>query len=105
MNPREKLVLIRECVAHVDEYKPQNKTAFWNMICKLLKDETGYNLQELRVTVTRWVKAHINELVEKEMGFGTQVKQDNFKEAVEKFGEQIDAIKKNLDSAVKDKRI
>ena len=71
MNPREKLVFIRECVLHVNEYKPRNKTAFWNMICKLLKDETGYNLQKPRVTVTQWLKARIDDLVEDEMGFGT----------------------------------
>lgn len=74
------------------------------MIRKLLKDETGYDLQEPRVTITRWVKARIDELVEEEMGSGTQVEQDDFKEAVEKFGERMDAIQKNLDSAVKDKQ-
>lgn len=45
----------------------------------------GYNLKKPRVTVTQWIKAHIDKLVEEEMGFGTQVEQNNFKEAVEKF--------------------
>lgn len=39
---REKLVLIQECVEHVDEYRPGNKTKFWAMISKLLKQQTGY---------------------------------------------------------------
>ena len=56
------------------------------MIRKFLKDKTGYDLQGPRVTVTRWVKARIDELVEKEIGSKTQLEQDDFKEAVEKFG-------------------
>ncbi len=71
MTPQEKLFLIRECCAHSDEYKPRNKLAFWETIRKLLKEHTGYDLVEPRLTVTRWVKARIDELVEEEMGSGT----------------------------------
>ena len=50
------------------------------------------------------MKARIDKLVEEEMGSGTQVEQDDFKEAVEKFGGQIDVVQKNLDLAVNNKR-
>lgn len=104
MNPQEKLVLIRESCEHANEYKPRNKTAFWDMIRALLKEQTVYDLQEPRVTVTRWVKARIDELVEEEMGSGTQVEQDDFKAAVEQFASRMNSVQKNLDSAVKDKQ-
>lgn len=83
MTPQEKLYLIRECCEHAEEYKPRNKLAFWEMIRRLLREKTGYDFMELRNTVTRWVKARIDELVEEEMGSGTQVEQDDFKVAVE----------------------
>ena len=83
MTLQEKLALIRECCEHVGEYKPWNKTVFWEMIQGLLKNRTGYDLLEPRLTVMCWVKTRINELVEEEMGSGTQVEQDDFKAAVE----------------------
>lgn len=44
MNKQEKLVLIRECCKHADEYLPLNKITFWAMISSLLKQQTGYDL-------------------------------------------------------------
>lgn len=104
MTPQEKLVLIRECCEHADKYKPRNKIAFWKMIRVLLKDQTGYDLLEPRVTITRWVKARINELVDKEMGSSTQVEQDDFKTAVEQFAIRMNTVQDELESAVKDKQ-
>lgn len=37
-----------------------------------LKQQTGYELVNPQQTVTRWVKAQINELVEEEMGSGAE---------------------------------
>ena len=104
MNAQEKLVLIRECCEHSDEYKNGNKTGFWAMISKLLKDRTGYDLLEPRNTVLRWVQQLTDELVSEEMGSGTQVEQDDFKAAVEKFRERIEIVKNELSLAVKDKQ-
>lgn len=71
MNAQEKLVLIRKCCAHAYDYKPRNKLAFWEMIRKILKDQTGYDLKEPRNTVLRWVSDRGEELVSEEMGSGT----------------------------------
>lgn len=46
MNVQEKLVLICECYAHVYNDKSRNKLAFWEMIYRILKDQTGYDLKE-----------------------------------------------------------
>ncbi len=52
MNVYEKLIfIIWEYIAHADEYKSQSKMIFWDIICKLLKDEIGYNIQKPRVTI------------------------------------------------------
>ena len=104
MNAQEKLVLIRECCEHADEYKNGNKTAFWAMINKLLKNRTGYDLLEPRNTVFRWVQQLTDELVSEEMGSVTQVEQDDFKAAVEKFCGRIEIVKNELSTAVKDKQ-
>lgn len=97
MNPQEKFYLIRECCEHVEEYKPRNKLTFWRMIKRLLWEKTGYDLIEPRNTVTRSVKACIDELVEEQIGSGTQVEQDDFKAAVEQFAWQIKTVQKDLD--------
>lgn len=96
MNPQKKLVLIRECVKHADDYKPGTKGAFWTTIRDLLKDRTGYDLVEPRNTVLRWVKARIDELVEEEMGSGTQVDQDDFKAAVEVFRNRWEIVENEI---------
>lgn len=44
-----------------------------------------------------------DELVQEEMGSGTQVEQDDFKVAVEQFGARLDAVQKELANAVKSK--
>lgn len=103
MNAQEKLVLIRECCEHADEYKLGNKTAFWAMISQLLKEQTGYELSEPQNTIFRWVKALNDELVQEEMGSGTQVEQDDFKAAVKQFGVRLNAVQKELANAVKSK--
>lgn len=59
---------------------------------------------EPRNTMTRWVKACIDELVEEEMSSGTQVEQDDFKVAMEQFAWQMETVQKDLDEQVKDKR-
>lgn len=74
------------------------------MIWVLLKDQTGYDLLEPRVIITRWVKARIDELVDEEMGSGTQVEQDNFKAAVEQFAIRMNTVQDKLESAIKDKQ-
>lgn len=55
------------------------------MISELLKQQTGYELVNPLQTVTRWVKAQINELVEEEMGSGAEVERNDFKTALEQF--------------------
>lgn len=62
------------------------------MIWVLLKDQTGYDLLKPRITIMRWVKAHINELVDKKMGSGTQIEQDDFKAVVKQFTIRINMI-------------
>lgn len=44
-----------------------------------------------------------DELVQEEMGSGTQVEQDDFKVAVEQFGARLDAVQKELANAIKSK--
>ncbi len=104
INAQEKLVSIRECCEHVDEYKNGNKTVFWAMISKLLTNRTGYDLLEPRNTVLRWVQQLTDELVSEEMGSGTQVEQDDFKAAVEKFRGRIEIVKNELSTAMKNKQ-
>lgn len=101
MNAQEKLVLIRECCEHASEYRLNNKMAFWMMIRDLLKARTGYLLKEPRNTVLRWVADRGDELVQEEMGSGTQVDQDDFKAAVEQFAGRIKAVQDELDEQVK----
>lgn len=52
MKPYEKLVLIRECCEHMDEYRANNKGKFWAMIGELLKQKTGYESVHPMQTVT-----------------------------------------------------
>ena len=59
---------------------------------------------EPRVTVTRWVKARIDELVDEEMGSGTQVEQDDYKAAVERFANRMNIVQKEMNLAVKGKQ-
>lgn len=40
----------------------------------------------------RWVKTRIDKLVKEEMGFGTQVEQDDFKVAVEQFAIRVNKV-------------
>ncbi|MCJ1348862.1 hypothetical protein MMC31_007095, partial [Peltigera leucophlebia] len=83
------------------EFKPRNKKQFWAMIRDLLKEQIGYDLKEPRNTVLRWVADIGDELVSEEMGSGTQVDQDNFKTAVEKFAQRIKAVGQELETQVK----
>ena len=52
----------------------------------------------------RQVKIHIDELVEEEMGSGTQMEQDDLKAAVEQFAIRVNKVQLEIDSAVKDKQ-
>lgn len=52
----------------------------------------------------RWVAKRVDELVEEEMGSGTQVDQDDFKVAVEQFNDRVKTVKKELDKQVKTKQ-
>lgn len=66
------------------------------MIWEFHKEYTGYDLIEPRNTVICWVKTCIDELIEKKMGFGTQVNQDNFKLAVEMFWDRLEILKADI---------
>lgn len=67
------------------------------MIKKLFWEKIGYDLIEPRNTVMRWVKACINKLIEEKMVSGAYVEQNNFKEEVEPFMEQIKTVQKDFD--------
>lgn len=51
INAQEKLCFICKCCKHSLEYKPRNKLAFWEMIQKILQDQTRYNLKKPRNTI------------------------------------------------------
>lgn len=96
----KKLVLIKECCKYENEYKPNNKEKFWFMIGKLLKEKIDYKLVYPIQTVTQCVKAQIDKLIEKEIGSGTKVKQDDFKTAVEHFAKQIEVVDRKTDNPI-----
>lgn len=50
------------------------------------------------------MKACIDELIEKKLGSGTQVEQDDFKAVVEQFAQQIKTDQKDLNEQVKNKK-
>ena len=100
MNKYVKLILIRECCEHAQEYRALNKTKFWAIISDILKQQTGYHLVDPQQTVNNWVKAQIDELVEEEMGSGTEVKRNDFKTAVETFAEQMKIVAEEIKNAV-----
>ena len=100
MTPQEKLVLIRECCKHADEYRTLNKTKFWAMIQELLKNQTGYDLVDPRQTIGRWVEARLDELVEEEMESGTEVEKDDFKSAVEQFTNRWQTVANEIEDMV-----
>lgn len=85
MTPHEKLVLIRQCCEHSDKYFPGNKSNFWLMIRKLLRERTDYDLVDPRQTITRWVETSIDKLVENEMRSSTQIERNAFTVAVEQY--------------------
>lgn len=92
MTPQEKLVLIRKCCEHADKDRSNNKGKFWIMIRQLLKERTGYDLVDPRQTVLKWVDAILDELVEEEMGSGTEIKKSNFKATVEQLAERCQIV-------------
>lgn len=71
------------------------------MIWRLLKDQTRYDLLKPTITVMRWVKADIDELVEEEMGSNTQVEQDDFKVVIGQFPIQINTVQTEIDYTIK----
>lgn len=104
MNKHEKLVLIRECCEHAQEYRALNKTKFWAMISDILKQQTGYHLVNPQQTVSNWLKAQIDELVEEEMGSGTEVERNDFKTAVETFAERIRIVAQEIEDSVQSRK-
>lgn len=60
-------------------------------------------MAEPRNTVLRWVKACMEELVQEEMGSGTQVDQDDFKAAVELFKNRLEAVDAEIKQSRKSK--
>lgn len=44
-----------------------------------MKKHIGYKFIDLYQIVVKWVKAQIKELVEKKIGLGTKVEQNDFK--------------------------
>lgn len=105
MNKHEKLTLIRECCEHAEEYRALNKTKFWAMISDILKQQTGYHLVNPQQTVTNWVKSQIDELVEEEMGSGTEVERNDFKTAVEQFAERMRTVALEIEVSVRSRKI
>lgn len=85
MNAQKKLDLIQKCCKYALEFRSTKKIAFQIMIRDLLKQHTGYLLKNPRNTVMRWIADRGNEFVAEEMGFRTQVDQNDFKAAVEQF--------------------
>lgn len=100
MNKYEKLVLIRECCEHRNEYCALNKTKFWAMTSDILKQQMGYHLVNPQQTVSNWVKAQIDELVEEKMGSGTEVERNDFKTAVETFAERMRNVAQEIEDSV-----
>lgn len=82
INAQKKLCLICKCCKHSSECKPRNKLAFWEIIRKILRDQTCYDLKKLRNTVFCWVADQRERLVLEKIGSGMQVDQDNFKATV-----------------------
>lgn len=71
------------------------------MICDFLMQRTGNLFKEPRNTILQQFVDHGNELIAEEMGFGTQVNQNNFKVAVEQFAGQIKAVEEEIANQVK----
>lgn len=87
---KKSIFLIRECCEHAAEFIPNNKMVFWEMTRDLLKERTDL-LKEPRNAVLRWA-ADRDGLVQKEMGSGTQVDQDDFELAVERFSARLKTV-------------
>ena len=75
------------------------------MISNILKQQIGYHLVNSQKTVTNWVKAQIDELVEEEMGSDTEVERNNFKTVVETFAEQMKNIAQEIEDAVQTRKV
>lgn len=101
MTPQEKLVLIRGCCEHADKYRPGNKSNFWLLIRKLLRDRMNYDLADPRQTISRWVETRIDELVDKEMRSGTEVERNDFKIAVKQFANRSQAVADGTNDSTK----
>lgn len=101
MTPHEKLVLIRQCCEHSDKYFPGNKSNFWLMIRKLLRERTDYDLVDPRQTITRWVETSIDKLVENEMRSSTQIERNAFTVAVEQYASRWQAVADEINESVR----
>ena len=101
MKAYQKVILARICVEHAAEYGVIKMGDFWDMITKLLWEQAGYSLKSPRQTVFKWITLRIDELVEEEMGSGTEVECDDFRAAVEKFAERVEAHKEEVGAKAK----
>lgn len=66
-----------------------------------MKNKTEYYLIHPQQTIIRWVKAHIDELIEKKMESDIKIEKNDFQTAVEQFAENIVTIAQNIDDLVK----
>lgn len=71
------------------------------MIDELLKQQPRYELIYPIPTITWWLKAQIDKLVEEEIGSGIEIEQNNFKIAIEQFTKQIEGIAWEINNIVK----
>lgn len=55
-------------------------------------------------TVTRWVSTRLDELIEEEMGSGTEVERNDFKASVETFLGRMKVVKEEVNESVKSAR-
>lgn len=85
MIPQKKLFLICKYYRHLGKYKLWNNVAFWEIIEKLLKKYTKYDILKPKTTIMYWVKGRINKLIEEEISLSIQVKHDDFKAVIKRF--------------------
>lgn len=67
------------------KYKSYKKLVFWNIIKKFFKEKGGYNFIELKNSVIGQMNICIDKLIEKKIGSGTQIDQNDFKIIVKQF--------------------
>ncbi|KAM0805763.1 hypothetical protein BDR22DRAFT_829103 [Usnea florida] len=101
MKVHQKITLARICVDQAAQYGVMKMQDFWDTVKTLLLEQADYSLKTPRQTVMKWVTERIEEMVEEEMGSGTEVERDEFKAAVEKFAERVEAYKEEVEAKKK----